>query len=524
MSDVRWSARGRKQLWTMLLLAGLGCGNALAFTSSAATTVQHATATKKKTSGKSKKREKKQTSAGKSVAMHQAYVPVPIARPLPQQSEPQEGAEVPPPRDLSSEQPASYSRVTPQSASAVSVQQQLAHGKSALHFAQSLQSYFDALHAHESAPTTTTVRAVQFGDSHTAADMFSGEMRSQIQARFGNGGIGFSYAGHPFAGYRILGSGRSQSSGWQTLGTHFTQLGDGLLGMGGVAIEAQQAGSSISLDVNCASMEIQYLKHPGGGSFQFEENGQVLKTVATDAEIDSATASTGIDQEATEAGSVTASCAPGLNHFVATTVSGNPVRLLGTVSLQPGATWEAIGINGAEAPLILRWNEPIFHHYLSAEAPQLIVLAYGTNEAAARWTQDEYKETFGRLIDTLHRDVPSASILVLGPGDRSIASNSYVSSGTGAHARKRRRKGFTPYVGTARILNAQREVCSTHDCAFWDWSARQGGLGSMQRWVAAGYAQPDHTHFTGIGYRSLADALYADLLSSYEHYLKNGPS
>ena len=47
-----------------------------------------------------------------------------------------------------------------------------------------------------------------------------------------------------------------------------------------------------------------------------------------------------------------------------------------------------------------------------------------------------------------------------------------------------------------------------------------GGFGSMQRWVYAGWAQPDHTHLTGEGYRALADALLADLLSGYDSYRK----
>src|SRR5699024_2958722 len=31
----------------------------------------------------------------------------------------------------------------------------------------------------------------QFGDSHSAADFFTGELRTQLQARFGNAGIGW---------------------------------------------------------------------------------------------------------------------------------------------------------------------------------------------------------------------------------------------------------------------------------------------------------------------------------------------
>jgi hypothetical protein len=45
-----------------------------------------------------------------------------------------------------------------------------------------------------------------------------------------------------------------------------------------------------------------------------------------------------------------------------------------------------------------------------------------------------------------------------------------------------------------------------------------GGFGAMQEWVYAGWAQPDHTHFTGEGYRALADALMADLVTGYQAY------
>ena len=87
---------------------------------------------------------------------------------------------------------------------------------------------------------TSTVRVMQFGDSHTAADMFTGEARRVFQEQFGNGGIGYSYPGHPFAGYRILGSGRSQSTGWRTQGNHFLQLGDGQTGLGGISISTSR--------------------------------------------------------------------------------------------------------------------------------------------------------------------------------------------------------------------------------------------------------------------------------------------
>ena len=437
-----------------------------------------------------------------------------------------------------------------------SVVQMLAQGGSALQYPQALRKFFAALQQREQSPGDQPVRVLQWGDSHTAADMFTGEARARMQNRFGDGGVGFSYAGHPFAGYRILGSGRGQSGSWTTLGTHFTQLGDGLLGLGGVAIQSERAGDTASLDAPCLTLDVHYLRQPGGGSFQFADNGFAVQNVST-ASGDPATsgtagtaASSSIPAtapsntapalpEAAETSDTTAQlnapesagsgsgsgigtlhydCPAGSHHFSLTSQGGGPVRLLGTVALQPGITWESIGINGAEAPLLLRWNQPLFRGYLAAAAPHLIVLAYGTNEAAARWSGEEYRAAFARLIDMLHRTAPEASILVVGPGDRSIGSTTYTVVGRGRRARRIAHRYYAPYSGTDRILNAQREVCRTHDCAFWDWRARQGGFGSVGRWVAAGYAQPDHTHLTGPGYRALADALVADLLSAYSAY------
>ncbi|WP_164981566.1 GDSL-type esterase/lipase family protein [Silvibacterium dinghuense] len=488
---------------------------------------------------------KTRASKKSSAPAYQSYVPVPQARPVPQPQETGDGntTAVPAPDMAAEQEQRSYAQASPEAATALSVEDRLAHGGSALHFAGSLQNFFTALRAQGGPQGSQTVRVLQFGDSHTAADMFTGELRSQMQSRFGDASVGFTYAGHPFAGYRILGSGRGQSAGWTTLGTHFTQLGDALLGMGGVAIEAQGAGETASLSVNCRTLDVQFLRREGGGSFTVTDNGQAVQTVPTalvtsaatqtqNAQVQSAPAqapqppdaqtqesSTAPAASPDQAGSVTLSCQPGRNDFSFTTIGDGPVRLLGTVSLQPGITWEAIGINGAEAPLILRWNRSLFDTYLASRPPQLIVLAYGTNEAAGSWTREDYQASFATLIDHLHTVSPDASILVLGPGDRAIARSSYV---IGRRGRRIQRRAYVPYTGTERIIDAQREVCRTHHCAFWDWSARQGGFGSMQRWVAAGYAQPDHTHLTGTGYRVLADALFADVMSSYDGFVKRG--
>jgi lysophospholipase L1-like esterase len=366
----------------------------------------------------------------------------------------------------------------------------------AVSYASALDGFYAQLASHEAAShdsslQTGTVRVLQFGDSHTAADMFTGEARRVFQQQFGDGGIGFSYAGHPFAGYRILGSERGQSVGWRTQGNKFLHLGDGELGMGGIEISTERAREWVTLSTSCATLELQYLEQPNGGSLRFTDNDGEPVEIDTDA------AQTG-------PGTFTYTCPAGDHSFRLETEKNAPVTLFGWVATQPGVTWEAIGINGAEAPLILKWDQVLFSRYLKDNSPALIVLAYGTNEAAApAWDEETYQQTFASIIDTIHEYVPESSILVVGPPDRSLGS---------------RRRAWRPYSGTDHIIQAQRAVCRTHDCAYWDQRERMGGLGSMQDWVYAGWAQPDHTHFTGEGYRALADTLMADLMSDYRSY------
>jgi hypothetical protein len=190
------------------------------------------------------------------------------------------------------------------------------------------------------------------------------------------------------------------------------------------------------------------------------------------------------------------------------------VRLLGFVTEQPGVTYEAIGLNGAEASLMTRWDQTVFDGYLRHRDPALIVLAYGTNEASDHnWTYEAYRSLLGGLVDHLHATVPEASILVIGPPDRSIR----VRLG-------RRRSAWRAYDQTLHITDAQRDTCRTHGCAFWSWRERMGGLGSMNLWAADGLAQIDHVHFTSRGYVQLADYLYSDIIAAYTAWKRANPA
>ena len=370
----------------------------------------------------------------------------------------------------------------------------LASSRTGIENASALQPFFDQLRQREADPKSGEVRILQFGDSHTAADMFTGALRTLFQSRFGDGGAGYMYPGYPFAGYRIHGTRRAQSVGWTVTGTKFRDLGDGLLGMGGVSLSTTRAGNWISLDADASTVQVQYLIQPGGGGIEIWDGDELLTTLFTDGP--------------TAAGHYDAKVAPGPHHFEVRTISSDPVRLFGIVTEQPaGVTYEAIGLNGAEAGLILRWNEALAQDLMSQRDVSLIVLAYGTNEASdSNWTEESYAAMFRTLIERLRKQAPHAAILVLGPADREL------------RAGRRRSASWVPYVGIDRIIAAQRKVCREMGCAYWDERARMGGFGTMREWVNVGWGQPDHTHFTGEGYTELAAALFSDIVQQYNSY------
>jgi lysophospholipase L1-like esterase len=376
------------------------------------------------------------------------------------------------------------------------IERSLASPKLGIENPRALRPFFDQLHQLELDPKAQLVRVIQFGDSHTAGDSFTGALRTLFQQKFGDGGAGFSFAGYPFAGYHIHGTKRAQSTGWLALGTHLNDIGDGMVGMGGVSLRTEAAGNWVSLDADATSLQVQYLIQPNGGSIEIRDNDTLIATVST-ASSDALAPDT--------AGHFDAPVEPGPHHFEVLTIDPAPVRLLGlSTENAAGVTYEAAGINGAEASLFLRWNEALQQSLMLETNPALIVLSYGTNEAGDRnWTEEGYAAMFQRIIERCRRLAPHASILVVGPPDRAMRTG---------------RRAWKPFSGVDRIVAAQRSVCRQMHCAYWDQRSRMGGFGSMRDWVSISWAQPDHTHFTGEGYTELASALFSDIVLQYDSY------
>jgi len=357
--------------------------------------------------------------------------------------------------------------------------------------AAALVPFFELLYRHQKAEIPGPVRILHYGDSHTAADEWTGDLRSRFQEKFGDGGSGYSFAGRPWNGYRRLDVRTGSTKGWHSDGL-VGRAGDGAYGLGGVSMSTKAPHEAVYLLADGQQFELFYLQQPGGGAIQIYDNGGLVERISTDG--------------AEEPGYYHYETVPGQHKLEVETLDRAPVRLFGWVAENStGVTYETLGINGAQASIMLDWNEPVLRSNIERRNPSLIILAYGTNEAGRRdWTLESYQKMFQDLIGRIRGAAPTATIMVIGPPDRYIHT----------------RKGWLAMENIDMIVEAQRQASVSTGCAFWDLRAKMGGKGSMQQWVTAGMAQYDHVHFTGAGYRVLGDAVFRDLMSQYDMFLK----
>lgn len=334
-----------------------------------------------------------------------------------------------------------------------------------------LASYFASLRAGD------PVHILQFGDSHTASDDWVNALRIAAQAKYGDGGPGFVQAGHPYRGYRRFDARGTSSAGWKTEGTMQTH-GDPDQGLSGISISTSLPNQTVTLSAEGESLDIFYLQQPGGGEVELTIDGEKAGAFSTDGD--------------PGPGQSEYSLTPGMHELTLRTLHFAPVRLFGwTLDNKRGVTAETLGINGAEANVILDWNEKIWDTELQQRNPALVILAYGTNEANSHvWTAEQYRADLVAVIERIRHAVPAASILMIGPPDCGR---------------------LQPLLHLDEVIDIQRETARRQGVAFWDWRMHMGGPRIVKRWFVAGWSQADYIHLTFEGYRMLGKMIFDQL-------------
>lgn len=169
-----------------------------------------------------------------------------------------------------------------------------------------------------------------------------------------------------------------------------------------------------------------------------------------------------------------------------------------------GVSLEIRAFNGAQAESLWQMSDPSFMRSLGAYQPQLVIIAYGTNEVTdGRWSFASYKRLYKGIISRFRAVSPSTPILVVGLPDRALSEP----GGAWASPRK-----------VETLNEAQRQAALESGAAFWSACGAMGGVGSMNTWVAYRLGQSDRAHLTTAGYARLSASLYTDFVLAFNGF------
>jgi hypothetical protein len=344
------------------------------------------------------------------------------------------------------------------------------------------------------------VHIIQIGDSHTAGDNITQGWRARLQARHGNGGRGVLAAGRPYQGYLTWGVTASQTSGWRVNATFGRAWRDGgqPLGISGFTQTTSSAGQTIGItadspDQNFDRVILCAIAQPGGGTFILrlgaEEHRWSLDAPqvqpacrAVDSQLPVGSASVTTEDE----GIVT-------------------ITSFGTFRKRGGVVLSNLGVVGSQLSHFGRTDDDVVRAEFAAYRPDLIVLAYGTNEGfAPSGSGGNFEAVIRAQVQRIRRLAPDVPIMLLGApdaGTRNASISGGVSCGDG---------WYEPRLLSV-VRNAQMRVARSMHLAFWNWAAAMGGRCASFQWVLTAQMRGEHVHFTRTGGDRIGSLIDADI-------------
>jgi lysophospholipase L1-like esterase len=344
----------------------------------------------------------------------------------------------------------------------------------------------DSFYASLDAGGRTAV--VQFGDSHTASDAYTGRLRHVLQKKYGDAGRGFVLPGLPFAGYMAedvlygsVGPWRAENGLYRT--SH------GPFGMAGFRVHTESANASawVGTCATCESgksasrLEVMVRKTENGGQLAVQIDDGAWHMIDTRSE-----------------GGYSTAVPDGAHRITVRPVGDGTVDVIGMVMERdrPGVVVDSLGVVSARAAHLCSWDWKDLGPQLAARDPRLVILAYGTNEVDLGTSPAELEKEITDLVERVKQAAPETAVLVLGPPD--------MNRWTAGSWR-------TP-SNLPAIVDAERRGAFAAGAAFFDQYTAMGGANVMDRLFAQGLASRDRVHMSGRGYQLAADLLLDQLI------------
>ncbi|MFT8736785.1 MAG: SGNH/GDSL hydrolase family protein [Zymomonas mobilis] len=254
---------------------------------------------------------------------------------------------------------------------------------------------------------------LQIGDSHTAGDSISGAWRSILQNRYGSGGRGILAPGIPYKGYIAHGVHVSMSDGWNIGSIFGSRYSSDMppVGFSGFNLTSHKNGAQISLDSGIEEAFNRFtvcgLAKAGAGIVVVSMGGQFQRVDFNS------------DWSHTQCVTLTSDMPQVHADVVA---AEGPITLTSWASFRDngGVAVSNLGVVGSQLIHLQRSSDQVIATELKVYHPDLIVLAFGTNEGFSPFFDPSAFESILRAqisrIRRLSGDVP---ILMLGAPDAS---------------------------------------------------------------------------------------------------------
>lgn len=345
---------------------------------------------------------------------------------------------------------------------------------------------------------------LHIGDSHTAADFFTGRVRDDLETRYGQGGV-LLPPGVPQAGVRSNVFAIEATAGWNYERVRSSSP-HGRFWLSGYTAEAAAPGESIDFTAHrpiaFTAIDLSFLTETGGGAVDVLLDGEVVDTF----DLDGADGTPLIKRLIPVAGTAV------FETLTIRTDDANPVTVTGVTVHQDrsGVSYLSVGFPGATANIVLDIAPENFADDLARIDPDMVVIAFGTNEGFDdNLNIDRYTATYRSILQEITDDHPDAQIVVVLP-PLSSRDGRCTAADCGP-------TGYECWNIPPKLLavrEAQREVAAAFEAAVWDWASVLPTPCAIERSTQLiDYYGPDRIHLTVAGYQYSADA-FAEFLTT----------
>lgn len=333
------------------------------------------------------------------------------------------------------------------------------------------------------------LRIAVFGDSHIAGDFIPRVLRERFMEV---DSIGFAYPIFPAFHQNLLT--HYQHKGFELINSR--KDGANSYPLGGIIARAKQEGAFVKLSLNFSKDNQDF-----STCFVFKAPSTLGAFVVKD----SSGKSKRLGAKSADKWHISP---PMLLRFPIHIESLLPNAMLGgyIISKKNDSYVINLGINGARSDIYLKWEQDLWQAELGELDLDLIILSYGSNDAIATTINTKlYKQNFAKLIRTLRKLQPKASILLLGaPQVRLKQKNgSYIQS-----------KSYES------VRQATKELAKDENTLYFDMQDFIDESGGKQKWITQALSKPD-VHLTPYGYKLVAESLALHLRELAQKHAKH---